>query len=365
MSHLQARTDAYQMPESPSRLISFVIGWVPCTLASCIGALAVIHDAPRQALFDLLLWLAYGLAACPFAWILRSAWRANVRFVVAVPLLLLTSFLLAMLVSLPQYDLATRLGLIRPTPLWPALLIRMQGCWFLLIIFAALYWVAGYSILAMKRREREEQAVALARDAELVALRYQLQPHFLFNALNAISTLVVERHTDQAARMIARLGDFLRLTLIGDGRHEVSLAEELNATASYLDIERARLGDRLSITMQVGPEVMLCRVPWLFMQPLLENAIRHGVAMRPEGGRIDVDASRDGDHLCVRVRSDGAWREGASSSPGGPGIGLGNVQARLSKLYGDTDALAIEQGQEDVTVTVRIPFVAHPYAETH
>ncbi|MFC4528151.1 sensor histidine kinase [Dyella halodurans] len=359
----QARMDAYPVPESPSRLLTFVIGWVPCTLASSIGALAVLHDAPRQALFDLLLWLAYSLAAGPFAWILRATWRANLRFSRAVPLLLLTSFLLAMLVSIPQYELATRLGLIRPAPLWPALLIRMQGCWFLLIIFAAFYWVAGYSLLAMKRREREEQAVALARDAELVALRYQLQPHFLFNALNAISTLIVERHTDQATRMIARLGDFLRLTLIGDGRHEVSLADELNATASYLDIERARLGDRLSITMQVGPEVMPCRVPWLFMQPLLENAIRHGIATRPEGGRIDVEASRDGDHLCVRVRSDGAWRERASSSLDGPGIGLSNIQARLSKLYGDADALVIQQGQDDVTVTVRIPFVTRPYPE--
>jgi two-component system, LytTR family, sensor histidine kinase AlgZ len=364
MSLLKVRTDAYQAPELPSWLITVVIGWVPCTLASCIGALAVIHDAPREALFDLLLWLAYSVAACPFAWILRAAWRANMRFSVAAPLLMLTSFLLAMLVSLPQYALAIRLGLTQPVPLWPALLIRMQGCWFLLIIFAALYGVAGYSILAMKRREREEQAVALARDAELVALRYQLQPHFLFNALNAISTLVVERHTDQAARMIARLGDFLRLTLVGDGRHEVSLAEELNATASYLDIERARLGDRLSITMQVGPEVMLCRVPWLFMQPLLENAIRHGIATRPEGGRIDVEASRDGDHLSVRVRSDGAWREDASSPHDGPGIGLNNIQARLSKLYGDGDALAVKRGQEDVTVTVRIPFVTLPSSET-
>lgn len=362
---MQVRVDAYQVPGSPSWLLTLVIGWGPCTLASCIGALAVIHDAPRQALFDLFLWLAYSLAACPFTWILRSVWRANVRLSVAVPILMLTSFLLAMLVSIPQYDLATRLGVIRPAPLWPALLIRMQGCWFLLIIFAALYWVACYSILAMKRREREEQAMALARDAELVALRYQLQPHFLFNALNAISTLVVERHTDQAARMIARLGDFLRLTLVGDGRHEVSLAEELNATASYLDIERARLGDRLSITMQVGPEVMSCRVPWLFMQPLLENAIRHGVAVRPEGGRIDVDASRDGDYLCVRVRSDGAWRESAASSLDGQGIGLSNIQARVSRLYGNPDALAIHRGQGDVTVTVRIPFVTHPYVEEH
>ena len=106
MSLLQARTDAYQMSDSPSRLITLVIGWVPCTLASCIGAMAVMHDAPRQALFDLLLWLAYGLAACPFAWILHSVWRANLRFGVAVPLLMLTSFLLAMLVSLPQYELS-------------------------------------------------------------------------------------------------------------------------------------------------------------------------------------------------------------------------------------------------------------------
>jgi two-component system sensor histidine kinase AlgZ len=341
---------------APSLKAVVLMGWVPCTLACCIGALSVLRDHPRQALFDLLLWLAYSAAAIPFAWLLAVCWRARFRLPAGVAVLASAGFLLAALVTVPQYQIAASLGLIKSGPTWPALLIRMQGCWFLLLMFAALYFGLGYGALARQRQARMQEAMALARDAELTALRYQLQPHFLFNALNAISTLVMEGDRDQATRVIARLGDFLRLTLAGDGRHEVTLAEELGALASYLDIERTRLGDRLDVTIQTEDGVMACAVPWLVLQPLLENAIRHGVALRPEGGQVSVVASRQGGDLCVAVQSTGGWLEPSPGSDGEASIGLANVQARLARLYGDTGRLDIDRGVDEVTVVLRIPF---------
>jgi len=355
MSHiLPARTSS--ATDTPSLRSVILMGWVPCTLACCIGAMSVLRDNPRQMLFDLLLWLAYSVAAIPFAWLLAFSWRARFRLPVAIAILASAGFLLAVLVTVPQYEIAAQLGLVKPGPQWPALLIRMQGCWFLLLMFAALYFGFGYSSLARRRQARMQEAMALAREAELTALRYQLQPHFLFNALNAVSTLVVEGHPEQATRVIARLGDFLRLTLAGDGRHEVTLAEELDALASYLDIERTRLGDRLSVAIRADDGVMACRVPWLVLQPLLENAIRHGVALRPEGGQVSIVASRQGSQLCVAVQSQGGWQEPSPDSDGERSIGLANVRARLVRLYGETGLLDIDRGVDEVTVTLRIPF---------
>jgi len=342
--------------DAPSLRSVILMGWGPCTLACCIGALSVLGDNPRQMLFDLLLWLAYSAAAIPFAWLLGFSWRARFRLPVGIIILASAAFLLAVLVTVPQYHIAAELGLIKPGPMWPALLIRMQGCWFLLLMFAAVYFGLGYGALARQRQARMQEAMALARDAELTALRYQLQPHFLFNALNAISTLVVEGHADQATRVIARLGDFLRLTLAGDGRHEVTLAEELGALASYLDIERTRLGDRLAVSIRAEDGVMACRVPWLMLQPLLENAIRHGVALRPEGGQVSVAASRQGSDLCVAVQSQGGWQEPTADSDGERSIGLANIQARLARLYGEAGRLDIDRGVDQVTVVLRIPF---------
>ncbi|HMH67028.1 MAG TPA: histidine kinase [Pinirhizobacter sp.] len=266
--------------DDPSLRSVILMGWAPCTLACCIGALSVLRDSPRQILFDLLLWLAYSAAAIPFAWLLAFSWRARFRLPVGIAILASAAFLLAVVVTVPQYHIAAELGLIKPGPIWPALLIRMQGCWFLLLMFAAVYFGLGYGALA-------------------------------------------------------RLGDFLRLTLAGDGRHEVTLAEEFDALASYLDIERTRLGDRLSVAIRAEDGVMACRVPWLMLQPLLENAIRHGVALRPEGGEVSVVASRQGGQLCVAVQSQGGWQEPPPDSDGERSIGLANVRARLARLYGD------------------------------
>ena len=173
------------------------------------------------------------------------------------------------------------------------------------------------------------QAKALAHEARLLALRYQLHPHFLFNALNALSTLIAENRNSEAARMVDQLAGFLRSTLEGD-RAEVPLREELDLARRYLAIEQVRFGERLRTRFDVDESLLDARVPSLILQPILENAVRHGIAAREDGGSIAVRATRRGAMLALEVEDDGL---GILRSR--EGIGLSNTRARLSEIYGE------------------------------
>ncbi len=153
---------------------------------------------------------------------------------------------------------------------------------------------------------------------------------------------LVTQRTDAATRMIARLGDFLRATLEGSGAHEVTLAEELALTEHYLDIEKARLGDRLTVTVRVGPDTLSAAIPHLLLQPLVENAIRHGIAPRREGGRLEIAAERTPERLQLRLRNDGVVQQSTQSPSGESAIGLNNVRERLQRLYEDDHRFALD-----------------------
>ena len=158
----------------------------------------------------------------------------------------------------------------------------------ILIVWCGLYF-------GLRQYERQARVEALARQAELRTLRHQLTPHFLCNTLNGISTLVGEGHAQEARRMIARLGDFLRATLDGSGSLEVSLAQEISYLEQYLAIEQARLGERLGVEIAVAPEVLDASVPNLLLQPLVENAVQHGVTPFAAGGDVSIRAERQED----------------------------------------------------------------------
>jgi signal transduction histidine kinase len=197
--------------------------------------------------------------------------------------------------------------------------------------------------------------IGLAR-ARLSLLKTQLQPHFLFNTLNAISALV---HTDAetADRMLARLGDLLRLALEDFGVQEAPLARELEVLRSYLDIEQTRLGDRLTVCWNVGPDTTDALVPTFLLQPIVENAIHHGIAPRAEPGRIEIGAWRHDGMLHLHVRDDGpGLRAGVRK---GGGVGLANTRARLLHLYGAAQWL--EAGNDPrggCVIKVALPFRA-------
>jgi two-component system LytT family sensor kinase len=199
------------------------------------------------------------------------------------------------------------------------------------------YWIVVLTSHAAAYYQRYREGELRASQAQLQALKMQLHPHFLFNALHAISALV-HRDPDAADKMIARLGDFLRLTLDASATQEVPLRRELEFLNCYLEIERVRFNDRLTTSLEVDPRLLDCRVPNLILQPLVENAIRHGVSQRTAPGHVRVRAERRGDTLRLQVSDNGA---GLSNGPPGSkrlatkdGVGLSNTRARLQQLYG-------------------------------
>jgi hypothetical protein len=192
---------------------------------------------------------------------------------------------------------------------------------------------------------------------KLRALEMRLRPHFLYNALHTIGGLVRTDQGPAAVRMIAGLGDLLRHTLREDDAQEVPLSRELELTFRYLDIEQARFGDRLRVEVEIAPETADAHVPSLLLQPLVENAVRHGVASST-GGQVVVRAYRDGDSLCLDVQDNG---NGPRDEPGGRGIGLSTTRARLEQLYGSEHKLELERAATGgALASVRIPFHTSP-----
>lgn len=227
-----------------------------------------------------------------------------------------------------------------------------------------IYWTVLVVLRGVDSRRRlaAEQARAARLQAELAesrlqVLRTQLQPHFLFNTLHAISALALE-DPHLARTMIARLGDFLRLTLAESGSQELSLARELRFLECYLEIQRLRFQDRLTIHLDVAPEALAACVPHLVLQPLVENALQHGLAPRPEPGRLTVSGCRHGEELLLVVEDDGL-----GLPAGGPreGFGLANTRARLRVRFGDAAGLAVEARPGGGTrASLRLPYLQAP-----
>jgi sensor histidine kinase YesM len=228
-----------------------------------------------------------------------------------------------------------------------------------LLVYAAI--VLAWHALNYYRewREREMQAAALAAQlaqAQLQALKMQLQPHFLFNTLNSISAL---NHEDPKAanRMIARLSELLRLSLENDGAQEVALHQELDFLKRYLEIQQVRFGDRLNVRFDVAPQTRDARVPNLLLQPLVENAIQHGIAPFSAPGEIHIQASRENGLLCLRVADNGPGWPATKVAGGAEGIGLANTRARLQQIYGSAHRFELRNGVErGAVVEIRIPF---------
>lgn len=230
-----------------------------------------------------------------------------------------------------------------------------------LLFYALLLGIAHLVLYYRRYREREQAAEQLARgltEARLQALKMQLQPHFLFNTLNAISALI-PAEAKPARRMVARLGDLLRITLEHEETQEVTLREELAFLEPYLEIEQARLEDRLTVVMNIAPETLDALVPHLILQPLVENAVRHGIAARIEPGRVEISASRGPDDrfLQLEVRDDGHGVDRDTEVRTRRGVGLTNIRSRLEQLYGREHRFKFEnRASGGVEVQIALPF---------
>lgn len=205
---------------------------------------------------------------------------------------------------------------------------------------------------------RTLQLEAQLSQAQLEALKMQLHPHFLFNTLHSISALL-RKDTEAARRMITRLGDFLRLTLENSGAQEVSLQQEMEFLRCYLEIERIRFQDRLVTRMDVAPQVLDAKVPNLILQPIVENAIRHGINARSTPGIIEIQAKPHNGALRIQVRDNGPGLPAHRSSEilFRRGLGLRNTETRLERLYGTAHLFDLANDPEGgLVVTLEIPF---------
>jgi LytS/YehU family sensor histidine kinase len=224
-----------------------------------------------------------------------------------------------------------------------------------LLSWSLLYYGINDWIEIEQQRERAARAEAMLQQARLHALQSQLEPHFLFNTLNAISTLVSEGENSDAVRMIARVSDFLRLTLDSVGTVEIQVAEELEFVRRYLEIEQVRFGDRLRVTINAEPETLSAMVPALVLQPLVENAVKHGIQPRENGGCVTLKIAREDATLFMTVTDDGAGLSAASDLT--RGVGMMNTAARLEELYGSKSHFSVKPSPKGGAIaSVEIPF---------
>ena len=230
------------------------------------------------------------------------------------------------------------------------------------IIDMTFYWAViafGYSMDTYHRSKNEElraaQLEARLVETELEALREQLNPHFLFNTLNTIAVLVRENKNDEAVKAIARLSSLLRMSLDSTRVHEVTVRQEVDFLERYIEIQKSRFSDRLNVGIDIEPEAMEARIPNLLLQPLVENAIVHGIAPKPGPGNVDVVGRVEDGKLHLEVRDDGLGL-GDGRNRAKEGIGLTNTRERIAKMYGTQGQLLLrsEPGR-GVSVQIVLP----------
>lgn len=301
------------------------IGWAAMFLASCL-----LRPVCRSLFRRLLPWIEFELRVL--------AWSVAVGTVAAF---------------------ATELAILRAVRLvWTDLLVNILQMSVVLFLWCTLYFSIKQWQQSTRERERLLIAQREARDARLSALRYQLNPHFLFNSLNAVSTLVLKGDAPAATRMLSQIGGLLRASLDGPFASEIPLSQELNFAKQYLAIEQTRLGNRLQVVSDIASDSLDASVPSMLLQPLLENAVRHGVGRRRQGGMIEIQTAVENSRLRIRVWNSGPGLDpNASADKNRRGIGLANTTERLKQLYGDDCEFELRWPDGGgCEVTIRLPF---------
>ncbi|MGN6223774.1 sensor histidine kinase [Pseudoxanthomonas sp.] len=343
----QTRQLLEPMPASPANR-SLPPFWLPVLAGLPVGACLLVMALPilghgNASLSRTLYLLAFAFWVVPLTWLQRWLWQ---RWGPGLPLavtLLATTYAMALATRILSYAMQGALSkaMDQFTHQGGVMFRGLEGAWLVLVAHCAIHAVVAHYAELRWERENHLATHLLARDAELRALRYQLQPHFLFNVLNAISALSAEGRAQDAQRMVSRLGDFLRTMLEPGNGHEVAVAEEVAVTEGYLEIERIRLAERLRLRWSIGPHVLGKRMPYLLLQPLVENGLRHGIAARLSPGWVDIQIHHRDGKLVVGVINDVPDVRPAGTEAGAArtSIGLENVRARLARLYPQGAAL--------------------------
>src|SRR5918994_2678760 len=226
---------------------------------------------------------------------------------------------------------------------------------YLLLCWSALYFGIKYYETLQKQREAALRSAALAQEAQLKMLRYQLNPHFLFNTLNAISTLILDNRNTVANSAVTGLSEFLRYTLDQDPMKKVTVAQEVDALNLYLEIEKLRFGKRLTIEFSIDANASQMLMPSLLLQPLIENAIKYAVSPREQGGKIRIGAHVTGGMLQLEVADDGPGMIDASRIANGRGVGIRNTRERLQVLYGERGIVSVHNTEPGLRVALTLP----------
>jgi sensor histidine kinase YesM len=291
-----------------------------------------------------------------FGWLIRQralvTWSATV--VVLAAAVSLYSFVDAWVLQLYRSDADTGFAQLFLGVFY--LDLTLLGAW------SALYYAINFFLQVEEQTDRLERLEAQATSAQLAMLRYQLNPHFLFNTLNSISTLVLLKQTEPANAMLTRLSSFLRHTLVTHPGGKVTVAQEVETLKLYLEIERMRFEDRLRTVFRIDPAAADAMIPSLLLQPLVENAIKYAVSTQEEGARINLSAQAIGPRLRLTVADTGPGMQGrsltpAADDPNSTGVGLSNIRNRLAQAYGEDHRFEIETPPEGgFTVTIEIPY---------
>ncbi len=331
-------------------------GWLGFAMIQFLGSL--LHDL-RDIFVVVILLNAYAgwMLTVPLRYIYRRAWNLSPLKIAGV--LVLTSYITAVLWQI-----------IRNVNYWEIykhgykpdfwLYYTQSSVWsfYIILSWSGLYFGIKYYQMLQKEKQNVLQANTLAHQAQLKMLRYQLNPHFLFNTLNAISTLILVKENVTANAMVTKLSEFLRYSLDKDPMKKVTLNNEIHALQLYLDIEKVRFEERLQVVVNIEADCQNALVPSMVLQPLAENAIKHAVAVKEDGGTITISVSRFGNDLLLELADDGP---GAEIKKGNlyreHGVGLVNTKERLSALYKDNFSLVVSQNKPSgVKVNIRMPF---------
>ena len=345
-----------------------IVGWFSLSLISFFSLTLWYNQQSFAYISHTLLQSVLGVAV---SWPLRSVFHYLWNKPLVSRLLLTVVSVLVCSLIWSALRIGAFLWMTAETDVWADFGGWLFGSIMIFICWAAFYHGIKYYQLLQSEHEallnfaaenKEEQlkrsrAETIAQEAQLKMLRYQLNPHFLFNTLNAISALVVGQSTANANTMIMQLSNFLRYSLENDPIKRVTLEQEVTALKLYLDIEKTRFADRLELAFDVDVEAHDVKIPSLLLQPLVENAIKYAIAPAEKGGKISVFAKLDGEHLIIEVTDTGAGLDGDKHTmTSGPGIGLKNTVDRLSACYGDNYIFELRSPDSGgMTIYIRLP----------
>lgn len=354
---IESAIAARAAPTKPNRDLLFwslhAMGWSGYGIAQYLGGL--LYSKPVEYMKVILIASVAGfLLTAPLRYYCRWLWERGPATMIGGGLAMAYAIALVLRVII-NWSYERYVEPEWPMVHWYDFTSGAMSATYLCVCWMGLYFGFRYYESMHMQREAALRSSALAQEAQLKMLRYQLNPHFLFNTLNAISTLILDNRNSVANGAVTGLSDFLRYTLDQDPMKKVTVAKEMDALTLYTNIEKMRFGDRLMLDYDVRDEALDMLIPSLLLQPLIENAVKYAVSPREAGGRIDITARVEGAYLHLAVADDGPGMVDPSKFSNGRGVGIRNTRERLQVLYGDASHVRVTNAEPGLRVELTLP----------